>query len=118
MKNNKEYYFHKSIESVDDAVDALRGAGYAPGLYRRCDLEGQTNVYRVMITDLAREYEVLDLNDCLKFIVNDAVMLGKMVDTGSIVEELVPRTKEVVHLGKWSATTSHHQTRFGREMVR
>lgn len=86
MKNNKEYYFHKSIESIDDVVDALRNAGYAPTRLRRSDLDGKTIAYRLMITDLGVEYEVLDVQDCLKFIVNDAVMLGEMVKIGSIVE--------------------------------
>lgn len=40
MKNNKEYYFHNSIESVDHVVDALRDADYAVTSYRKCDFEG------------------------------------------------------------------------------
>ena len=86
MKNNKEYYFHKSIESVDDVVADLREAGYAPNRFRKCDLEGNTIAYRLTFTDLAVEYEVTTVDDCLKFIVNDPVMLGEMVRAGSIVE--------------------------------
>lgn len=86
MKNNKEYYFHKTVESVDDVVDSMRDAGYSVTRYRKCDLEGRTISYRLMITEGAREYEVTTVDDCLKFIVNDPVMLGEMVRAGSIVE--------------------------------
>lgn len=86
MKNNKEYFFSTAIESIDDAIDALRDAGYAPACYRRCDLEGKTISHKVMLTDMRREYEVTSVEDCLKFIVNDAAMLGELVKTGSIVE--------------------------------
>lgn len=86
MKNNKEYYFHSTIESVDHVVDALRETGYGVSRYRKCDLEGRTISYRIMLTEGAREYEVTTVDDCLKFIVNDPVMLGEMVRAGSIVE--------------------------------
>lgn len=86
MKCNKEYYFHKSIESIDDVVEALRSAGYAPTHLRRSDLDGKTIAYRLMITDLGVEYEVITVEDCLEFIVNNTVMLGEMVKIGSIVE--------------------------------
>lgn len=86
MKNNKEYYFDSTIESVDHVVDALREAGYSVSRYRKCDLEGRTISYRIMLTEGAREYEVTAVDDCLKFIVNDPVMLGEMVRAGSIVE--------------------------------
>jgi hypothetical protein len=86
MKNNKEYYFHSTIESIDHVVDALRDVGYNLTRYRKCDFEGQTISYRILITEGAREYEVATVDDCLMFIVNDPVMLGEMVRAGSIVE--------------------------------
>lgn len=86
MKNNKEYYFHNTIESVDEVVDGLCEAGYVITRYRRCDLEGQTISYRLAFPEEAREYNVTTVDECLKFIVNDPVMLGKMIRAGSIVE--------------------------------
>lgn len=86
MKNNKEYYFHSTIESIDHVVDALRKAGYCVARYRKCDLEGRTISYKIMITECACEYEVTTVDDCLKFIVNDPIILGEMVRAGSIVE--------------------------------
>lgn len=87
MKNNKEYRFTEHIDSVKSVSEALGNVGYCPRHYRKCDLEGKTICYRLMINDLGREYEVTGLVDCLKLIVNDAVMLGKMVDGGYVVED-------------------------------
>lgn len=86
MKCNKEYYFHKSIESIGDVVNALREAGFTPSRWRKCDLEGRIISHRITIAESYREYEVTCVEDCLKFIVNDASMLGEMVRAGSIVE--------------------------------
>lgn len=86
MKNNKEYYFHSTIESVDNVAEALRKVGYGVARYRRCDLEGRIISYRLTFTEGLREYEVTTVDECLKFIVNDPVMLGEMVRAGSIVE--------------------------------
>lgn len=86
MKSNKEYRFQNHIETVSDVVYRLRNAGYSLGYYRKCDLEGSTICYRLVFSDLDREYQVLDLDDCLKLIVNDAVILGKMITIGAIAE--------------------------------
>lgn len=86
MKNNKEYYFHNTIESVDNVVEALQDAGYGVSRYRKCDLEGRTIGYRLMFTEGSREYEVTTVDECLKLIVSDPIMLGEMMKAGSIVE--------------------------------
>lgn len=86
MKSNKEYHFKNHIESVTDVVGDIRDAGFALDAYRKCDLDGKTISYRLVFCELQREYEVADINDCLKLIVNDAVLLGEMVKTGAIVE--------------------------------
>lgn len=86
MKSNKEYHFQDHIEAVADVVYRLRDAGYAVSWYRKCDLEGKTVNYRIVLPELEREYEVADLDDCLKLIVNDAVMLGEMIKVGAIAE--------------------------------
>lgn len=87
MKSNKEYHFQNRIETVADVVGELRGTGYSVCYYRECDLEGKVIRHRLVFTELGREYQVLDLNDCLKFIVNDAVMLGEMIKLGAIAED-------------------------------
>lgn len=87
MKSNKEYHFKNNIESVAEAVYKMRDAGYAVNLYRKCGLTGITINYRVVLPGLEREYEVVDLEDCLKFIVNDAVLLGEMIKIGAITED-------------------------------
>lgn len=86
MKSNKEYHFKNQIESVADVVDEIQNTGFVLTVYRKCDLDGKTISYRLLFCELQREYEVADINDCLKFIVNDAVLLGEMVKTGAIVE--------------------------------
>ena len=87
MKSNKEYHFKNCIESVAQVVYKMRDAGYSVSCYRKCDLTGRTINYRIVLPELEREYEVTDLNDCLKFIVNDAVMLGEMIKAGAIIED-------------------------------
>ena len=87
MKSNKEYHFKNCIEFVDDVVCKMRDAGYSVCWYRKCDLTGRTINYRVVLLELEREYEVTNLDDCLKFIVNDAVMLGEMIKAGAITED-------------------------------
>lgn len=87
MKSNKEYHFQNHIEAVSDVVYRLRDAGYSVSWYRKCDLTGLTINYRIVLCELEREYEVTDLEDCLKFIVNDAVMLGEMIKIGAITED-------------------------------
>lgn len=87
MKSNKEYHFKDQIESVAEVVYGMRDAGYSVSCYRKCDLTGKTINYRVVLPELEREYEVTDLGDCLKFIVNDAVMLGDMITAGAITED-------------------------------
>ena len=87
MKSNKEYHFQDRIESVADVVYGLRDAEYSVRMYRKCDLTGRTINYRVVFPELEREYEVTDVNDCLKFIVNDAVMLGAMIKAEAITED-------------------------------
>lgn len=86
MKSNREYNFNKNIESVIDVVYNLRNAGYSVSYYRKCDLEGHTVCHHLVFDNLEREYEVIDIADCLKLIVNDAVLLGEMVKIGAIVE--------------------------------
>ena len=86
MKSNKEYHFNKNIEHVVDVADNLREAGYSVVYYRKCDLEGKVIHHHLVFDELEREYEVADLNDCLKLIVNDAVLLGEMSKIGAIVE--------------------------------
>lgn len=87
MKSNKEYHFKEHIETVTAVVFRLRDCGYSVSLYRRCDLTGKTISYRIVLSELEREYDVADLEDCLKFIVNDAVMLGEMIKIGAIAED-------------------------------
>ena len=87
MTSDKEYHFRNHIEAVSEAVYKLRDAGYAVSWYRKCDLIGKTINYRIVFPELEREYEVNDLDDCLKFIVNDAVMLGEMIKIGAIAED-------------------------------
>ena len=87
MKSNKEYHFKNCIESVAQVVYKMRDAGYSVCWYRKCDLTGRTINYHVVLPELECEYEVTDLNDCLKFIVNDAVMLGEMIKAGAIIED-------------------------------
>ena len=86
MKSNKEYHFQNRIEDVSDVVYKLRDAGYSVSYYRKCGLDGKTICHRLVFNDLEREYEVADLDDCLKFIVNDAVMLGEMIKICAIAE--------------------------------
>lgn len=86
MKSNKEYKFRNNIESVDDAITFLQSAGYAVTLYRKCDLDGRAVNYRLVFSDLAREYEIGGTEDCLRLIVNDGVLLGEMLKAGAIVE--------------------------------
>ena len=86
MKSNKEYHFQNHIEAVCDVVYRLRDAGYSTSWYRKCDLTGITINHRIVFPELEREYEVTDLQDCLQFIVNDAVMLGEMIKIGAIAE--------------------------------
>ena len=87
MKSNKEYHLENHIETVADVADRLRNTGYVVNCYRKCDLTGKTVNYRIVLLEFDREYEVNDLDECLKFIVNDAVMLGEMVKIGAIVED-------------------------------
>lgn len=87
MKSNKEYHFQEHIESVANVVYRLRDSGFSVSWYRKCDLTGKTINYRIVFPELEREYEVVDLEDCLKFIVNDAVMLGEMIKIGAIAED-------------------------------
>lgn len=86
MKSNKEYHFQNHIEAVCDVVYRLRDTGYSVCYYRKCDLEGKTICHRLVFNESEREYEVVDLDDCLKLIVNDAVMLGEMIKIGAIAE--------------------------------
>lgn len=86
MKSNKEYHFKNQIESVADVVDAIQNIGFVLTFYRKCDLDDKIISYRLLFCEEGREYEIADINDCLKFIVNDAVLLGEMVKTGAIVE--------------------------------
>lgn len=86
MKSNKEYKFRNNIESVDDVITFLQSAGYAVTLYRKCDLDGWAVNYRLVFSDLAREYEISGTEDCLRLIVNDGVLLGEMLKAGAIVE--------------------------------
>lgn len=87
MKSNKEYRFENHIESVTDVAEAIQNTGFVVTVYRKCDLDDKTIGYRLLFVELQREYEVADINDCLKFIVNDAVLLGEMVKIGAIVED-------------------------------
>ena len=86
MKSNKEYHFQEHVESVADAVYRLRDSGFSVSWYRKCDLTGKTIGYHIIFPELEREYEVVDLEECLKFIVNDAVILGEMIKIGAIAE--------------------------------
>lgn len=86
MKSNKEYHFQNHIETVSDVVYRLRDAGFGLTYYRSCNFDGVTISHRLMFRELEREYEVTDLEDCLKVIVNDAVMLAEMIKIGAIVE--------------------------------
>lgn len=86
MKSNKEYHFQNGIESVVAVVDALQSANYDVTYYRKCELDGRTISYRLLFNMIKREYEVTDLEDCLKIIVNDAVMLGALIRYGTVIE--------------------------------
>lgn len=86
MKTNKEYHFQNHIDTVPEVVYGLRDAGYSVSYYRQCDLEGKIICHHLAFSGLEREYQVVDLTDCLKFIVNDAVMLGDMIKAGAIAE--------------------------------
>lgn len=86
MKSNKEYHFTKNVESVIDVVAYLREATYAVSHYRKCDLDGKTICHHLFFDSSQREYEVATLEDFLKLIVNDAVMLAEMIKAGAIVE--------------------------------
>lgn len=87
MKSNKEYHFTKNIAGVLDVVDYLREALYSVEYYRKCDLDGKTICHRMLFGGLQREYEIVTLEDCLKFIVNDAVMLAEMIKVDAIAED-------------------------------
>ena len=87
MKSSKEYHFKEHIGCVADVVYKLRDSGFSVNWYRKCGLIGKTINYHIIFPELERKYEVVDLEDCLTFIVNDAVMLGEMIKIGAIVED-------------------------------
>lgn len=66
------------------------------------------------------QWQLVDqIGYCQAWIVRDTANNRLCLQSYStIVSYVEPSTKKVVHLGKWSVTTSHHQTRFVRELVR
>lgn len=88
MKHNTDYKFSDDIKSVQDFCDALE-QNYSLGLIEKRSIDDQLDCYLLTIfpnDDKPKvQYDLYDLDDCLKLATSRVDMLYHLSDRGYLV---------------------------------
>lgn len=88
MKHNADYKFSDNIKSVQDFCDALE-RNYAIGLIEKRSIDDQFDCYLLTIFPNDNkpkvQYELYDLDDCLKLATSRVDILYHLSDGGYLV---------------------------------